>query len=534
MQQSDDIRYYLGILRRRYPYFLAAFLAVFGVSVIVAVVLPPVFRSEAKILVESQQIPSDLVRSTVTGLAAERIEVTRQRITAREGLIAIADKYGLFPEERRKLSVTELVDLMRQRIFILPFDLALAGRHAREGALTVAFTVGFEYERPDIAAGIANELVTLILNEDIRSRTSRASETTQFLVRESNRLQQEMAKIDRTLSDFKLQFKDALPERIPFQMSALERAESNLKDIDREIGGLSESKRMLELEMSLRNAALVGDPKDNSQSNPFRRLEMLQAELVQKSAIYSSSHPEIKALKSQIEAMEKQLGSVVPEKAGSTAMSPEELNKLDLNSRIVAEKMDTIGRQLKLYTAQKASFAAAIAALNKVLSQAPEVQINLALIERQREVLQKSLEEISNKLAEARLGEQLEKDQQAERFQVIEQPITPQDPVRPNRMKIMTFGFFLAGLAGMGSVVGLEMLNQSIRTSSDISKALNRYPLVVIPYITTQQEGRRKVGRLVLALILAIVFGLLGLLAIHFIYMPLDLLFAKILMRLGI
>ncbi|HUQ38261.1 MAG TPA: hypothetical protein VM144_17970 [Aestuariivirga sp.] len=532
MQQSDDIRYYLGILRRRYPYFLAAFIAVFGIFVVVAVVLPPIYRSEAKILVESQQIPADLVRSTVTGLAAERIEVTRQRITAREGLIAIADKYSLFPQERKEMSVSDLVDLMRQRIFILPFDLALAGHRSREGALTIAFTVGFEYERADIAAQIANELVTLILNEDIRSRTSRASETTQFLDREAKRLQQEMVRIDKTLSDFKLQYKDALPERIPFQMAALERAESNLKEIDREIGNLSESKRMLELEFSLRNASL-GDSKDG-QNNPFRALEVLRAELMQKQAVYSNSHPEIKALKRQIDALEKQLGPVVPENADTPEMSPRDLKKLDLNSRIVAEKMDTIERQLKLYTTQKATITKAITGLNTVLSRAPEIQINLALIERQREGLQKSLEDISNKLAEARLGEQLEKDQQAERFQVIEQPITPQDPVRPNRPKIMTFGFFLAGLAGMGSVVGLEILNQSVRTSVDISKALNRYPLVVIPYIATQQEGRRKVGRLVLAMILAVVLGLLGLLAIHFFYMPLELLFAKVFTRLGI
>jgi polysaccharide biosynthesis transport protein len=77
------------------------------------------------------------------------------------------------------------------------------------------------------------------------------------------------------------------------------------------------------------------------------------------------------------------------------------------------------------------------------------------------------------------------------------------------------------------------LLNQSIRTSNDIIKALNRHPLVVIPYITTQEEGRRKVGRLMLAAILALIFAVLGLLGVHFLYMPLDLVFAKILMRLN-
>lgn len=534
MQQSDELRYYLGILRRRYPYFIAAFVAVLGVASVVAVVLPPIYRSEAKILVESQQIPTDLVRSTVTGLADERIEVTRQRITAREPLLAIADKYGLFAEERSKMSVTDLVDQLRQRIFILPFDLSLVGRGQRQGALTVAFTVGFEYERPDIAAKVANELVTLILNEDIRNRTSKASETTQFLDREAKRLQSELTKSEVALTEFKQSNRDALPERVPFQMAALERAETNLKAVEREINDLSEARRLLDLEMSVRQAAAqAGNSQDIGQNDPFRQLELLRAELAQKSVIFADSHPEIKAIKGQISALEKQIEAIPKDKADSSKMSQAELSKLDLNSRIVAEKLGTIERQIALNTEQKNATSKAIAALTAVLSQAPEVQINLALIERRRDGLQKALDEISGKLSEARLGEQLEKDQQAERFQVIEQPITPQNPVRPNRAKIITFGFFLAGLAGAGLAGGLELLNQSVRSSKDLVSALNRHPLVVISYIRTAKEGRRRLGRILLALALAVALGAIGLAALHYFFMPLDLLVAKVLTRLG-
>ena len=47
----------------------------FAIASVVAVSLPPIYRSEAKILVESQQIPTDLVRSTVTGLAASHFQL---------------------------------------------------------------------------------------------------------------------------------------------------------------------------------------------------------------------------------------------------------------------------------------------------------------------------------------------------------------------------------------------------------------------------------------------------------------------------
>ncbi len=532
MNQNEDLKYYLGIVRRRFAYFIVAFLAVFALSVVLALKLPPIYRSEAKILVESQQIPSDLVRSTVTGFAAERIEVTRQRITAREALTAIADKFALFPDKRAKLSTTQLVDLMKTRIFILPFDLALAGGAQR--GLTVAFTVGFEYERADIAAKVANELVTLILNEDIRSRTSKASETTRFLERESNRLQQELTNAQLALSNFKQEHRDALPQRIPFQMAALERAESSLKLLDREIGDLAETKRMLNLEMSVRNAAKSADPQNPVQANPERQLELLRAELAQKSAIFAPSHPEIKALKTQIDAVEKQISAVSLQIPDPSKLSADQLNRLDINTRIAAEKLEAVDRQVKLSNVQKTSLTTAISALTTVLNEAPEVQINLAIVERQSEGLKKELDDITVKLTAARLGEQLEKDQQAERFQVIEQPITPQDPVSPNRPKIMTLGFFLAGLAGGALAGGLEFLNQGIRTSSDLVKALKRYPLAVIPYIKTQDEGRRRFFKLGLAVMGFVVLVISTLEAIHYYYMPLDLLMAKIVDRLSL
>ena len=117
---------------------------------------------------------------------------------------------------------------------------------------------------------------------------------------------------------------------------------------------------------------------------------------------------------------------------------------------------------------------------------------------------------------------------------MIEQTITPQDPVRPNRAKIITFGFFLAGMAGVGLAGGLELLNQSVRSSKDIFSALNRHPLVVIPYIRTAKEGRRRFGRILLAVAVAVVAAAIGLAALHYFYMPLDLLVAKVLSRLGL
>ena len=54
-------------------------------------------RPKGEILVESPEIPTDLVEPTVTAAATERIQVIQQRLMARDSLLPIVEKFNLFP-----------------------------------------------------------------------------------------------------------------------------------------------------------------------------------------------------------------------------------------------------------------------------------------------------------------------------------------------------------------------------------------------------------------------------------------------------
>ena len=83
----------------------------------------PIYRAEGKILVESPEIPPDLVHPTITEVANERVQVIQQRIMARDNLMAVVNKFNLFSREREWMSGTELLDLIRSRMEIKPVDL---------------------------------------------------------------------------------------------------------------------------------------------------------------------------------------------------------------------------------------------------------------------------------------------------------------------------------------------------------------------------------------------------------------------------
>ncbi len=174
-----DLRYYAGLLKRRFFIVLGPAVVVFCAAVAAAFLIPPVYRSSATILVEAQQIPSDLVRSTVTSSALERMEVIKQRVMARESVLRVVEKFGLYPDKKSSLSATQIVDRFRKAAAI--DQVLLSGASTQQA---VAFKVSFEYSDAAIAAKVTNELVSSILDEDLQSRAGQAAETKQFLMDE--------------------------------------------------------------------------------------------------------------------------------------------------------------------------------------------------------------------------------------------------------------------------------------------------------------------------------------------------------------
>jgi uncharacterized protein involved in exopolysaccharide biosynthesis len=417
--------YYFGALRRRWPYFLVPFISVLLAGGAVTYLWPATYFSEGKILVQSQQIPTELVRPTVTSAAQERIQVIEQRTMTRDNLLAIVDKFKLFPDQRTLMSPTQLVETMKKKIRIEPVAQQLAFAKGISQNPTVIFTVGFEYSDPQNAARVANELVTRILNEDLRDRTSRATDTTKFLGREVQRLQAESSLIDAKIAQAKL--------------------------------------------APVRSSSRANSDQTSTQ------LAQLRAELAGKSAIYSDRNFQIQALKRQIEAMEK----VAPPPA---------------------------------------------VASTKAVEQAPPADLDA--LEMQQKSIQLNLEVAAQKLAVARLGETLEREQQSEKLEVIDQPTQPQEPISPNRPKIAGIAAVLALMLGAGIAVGAELLDRSIRRGSDLYSVVDRELVSSIPYIYSQSELRRRKKRLWLVLTIVFVLLMVGIAAVYWL-LPLDLIIAK-------
>lgn len=492
-QISHDV---LRILRRRaVPIAIISVLGVI-VSAFIAFILPPRYETAARILVESQQIPDQLARSTVTSTAFERLKLIEQRLMARDSVATLIEKLGLYAD-RPDLSLTEKIEAVRAATSIRSEALGIT--NPRSGVTISAFTITVNFGDPARAAAIANELVSAVLQQNLRQRSEQARQTLRFFDEERDRLAAEISRLDSEITAFKTENERALPDSVESRRDELARLLDTALEIDRRLLALDEQRGALE-------AGLADELTPRTLSPEETLLRQLEADLAQKQLRLAPSHPEIQDLIGRIEALRSILSARTGAEEGVPALSARE--------RATRRQIDLIASQIALLDDQRASIAARRAEIETTLQLTPTIETALAGLTRRRDELLNQYESIIVKRADAETGERLEVGQQAERFEVIENALPPEGPVAPSRKKILVLG---AG-ASLGLALGLafliEMLNPAIRSSAQFQRQLELAPLAAIPYVRTRRERVRRTASLAFAAIFLLIAMPSGLWAI--------------------
>lgn len=522
MSQGIDFKYVFRVLRRRFYQFFLPFILLSALGTAIVMSLPAIYSADAKILVESQQIPDSLVKSTVTALASERLQIIQQRVLTRDNLLTMVDKFSLF-SNRKNLSRTDIVDVMRDRILFQPIDFQLPSAK-RSDKLTTAFAIQFDYEDPVLVEKVTNELVKFILEEDVRARSSRASDTTKFLQRESQRLSNDLGLVQNQISEFKLQNTETLPEKLAFNMSLLERTERIIAELQKELTSNDEQQRMVKLEADFR-ASNGGLGMGDADKSVAKKLADAKLEYNLRKMTLAPNHPEMRMLKNVISVLEKQLNEapVEPDKAAA-ANAPQ-----SAEAQLYQAKIDSLVEARKISEAQLAKNLQDAEKLRSVIIKTPESGAILSVLERRENALQKDADVMADKYSQAQLGERLEQDQQGEKFQVIEQPVQPLSPSKPKRLPLLAAVFGLALAAGGAVSGGAELLDKTIRREADIISQLKQRPIVIIPYINTKSESRRRWLNLLIIVLAWLLLIAAMLFAINQFYRPVDEIFYRVL-----
>ena len=227
---KPDLRYYLSVLWRRLHYIVMIFLAVTALTTYVALNLPPLYQSTARLLMESPQIPDALAAPTVDTAALEQLQVIEQRLMTRSNLLDIARKFRTL-SEIDTMAPDDIVSAMRKATTITK-------QAGREQATLMTLT--FDAESGQVAAAVVNEYVTRILTDNTASRTSQAQDTLRFFQQEVERLSADLSTQSARILEFQNKNGDALPNTLNYRLTEQSNLQERYAGVQRDIAGLKD------------------------------------------------------------------------------------------------------------------------------------------------------------------------------------------------------------------------------------------------------------------------------------------------------
>jgi len=576
--QAPDIKDYLKIIKLRRKFLIIPFVIIALLSIILAVVLPSIYRSSATILIEEQEIPSELVKSTVTTFADQRIQIISQRIMSRSNLVEIIKKYDLYANDRKTKTEEKILEKMRESIKVETISAdVIDPRSGHPTQATIAFLLTFDDESPALSQKVANELTSLFLKENIKSRTQSAENAAMFLSEEARRLKEKIQQLQTELASFKEKNLHQLPEVNQLHQQELTSLSNQLISLDSQERTAQERRFYLEGQLAQidPNALAVNavgnrvfDMKDRlkelqsqypsllarySENHPDlikirKEIESLQkeigvnadlntmnAELTEKKAElavlskkYSSKHPDVAKLQRQISSLQQALAEAKQNNYSNVDIEPDNPAYITLKSQLEAANSD-----IKSIAYTREQVTKKIEELRNNLLHAPLVEKDYMDLVQELNNTNQRYQEVSAREMEAQISQQLELKKKGERFTLIDPPQEPLEPVSPNRIAILFLGFVLAFAGGFGAVALAETIDSTIHSEKTITNILGVAPLATIPYLESQQEYDEQKRRKLMLIIGISISSIVAMVIFHFAIMPLDVFWYKLLRVTG-
>jgi polysaccharide chain length determinant protein (PEP-CTERM system associated) len=520
MQNSDaytavnrrplDVEDYFEIVRRHKAWILAPAFAGLVLATVVACVWPNTYISVATIRVVPSQVPESYVPSNVNSEMSQRINSMYQNISSRATLSNMITKFNLYPQDRTRKPMEDVVEQMRRSIQVSNVN-SLGDRDKHVSA----FQISFSYENRIVAQKVAADLVGQFITANQRERTNASMQTTQFLKDQLETAKKELDLIEERLTAFRTTSNGRLPEQVQQNATQMAMLENRISNLNQALTRVGQEKMLIEADVrsaKSQRASLVPTSETAVQRQKNEKLVLLEREVMRLQAVladlrqrYTDTYPEVKRAQAQLNSVEKMRDELAAQEQKDTAgepttvatrrldpMAEREARLLDASIDRMAAQLASKDQEAKNYMNDIANAEKQIRTLQGRIESTPISQQQYADIIRDHEVAKLKYEDLNRKRSQSQIAEDLERRQQGEMLELLDAASLPMTPTQPKRPMILGAGF------GMGLVLGLmlagarEAKDTSLKNLKDVRAYTQLAILGSVPLLENDLVVRRR------------------------------------------
>jgi uncharacterized protein involved in exopolysaccharide biosynthesis len=401
------------------------------------------YVSEASVLITRQQISDRFVPKTIEEDATGNMNAMVGKVLSQDNLAKLVERFDLYKSDRDLVPMSEIVDGMKGSITVTPQH---TFTRKRRGENSVIYAISFENKDAGTAADVANALAGLLQEASIERRTGQARATTTFLRRQLETDELEFREVSQGVSEFRKMHRGSLPDEL----------QTNLRKL--ELLGSQRESVVIQISSGENRLVTVGSGTVEVQ------ISELRSQLSRESSMYTDEHPNVSALRYQIQRLEQTLVTQSP------GFSRPELGS------IVADGQSEIERlRAKVHEIDRS-----IAGLNARIDMTPSVAEELVAKQQKETVLRDNYLASLKKVDEAELSEKMEQAQQGAQVQILDPAMPPSAPKRSPHL--LAFVGLIATIgAAIAVAAAVEIFDPVIVTAEQLERIVGRPVLGSLP-----------------------------------------------------
>lgn len=525
---SADFSDYIAAIKRRRVLLASVALPIVAIAIALAVGLPDIYVSTGLITFSdatvSGELPTDKEHSKREKSYMDQYVNSLSESVMSPTTLAklIKDIPSLVPPDG---TVGDALDIVGRRTRVETVKMpVLDPDSSREREIISAFTVQYGSRDPVMAQKVSTWLTDAYLKASRANLLVRAKAAAQFYNNQAEQYRGEIAAAEQKLAAFKAKNFGNLPELTDLNLNLLDRTQRDLDDVGQQQRGIQRDKIFLEQQLAqAKNAGqdegLLGQlqAEYNKKLSTYdenhpdmialrRQIDSLKAGggsidslslpaqlqaqrqiLAQARQRYSEDHPDVKRIERQIKSLQTRIaaGETV---AGGVVGSPA---VVQLKTQVNA--MDT---QLAGLDRRAAELRQKLEDMQHRIEASPQVEREYKTLTRDLDLAHQKYDEINKSMMDSEVTSAAIASGRSDELSLVQAPSMPAKPAKPKRIAIAAIGLMLAILLSLSAVVVAESVDQTVRGSRDVRRVLDLAPLGVIPEIQDAVTSRRQRWRM--------------------------------------
>jgi polysaccharide chain length determinant protein (PEP-CTERM system associated) len=470
---------------RRYWWMLPITTVLFGaIGWSAAQVLPKKYTSQTLVLVQQPTIGADYVKPVVSQDLNRRLASMQEQILSRTRLEPIIEKLKLYPNDRDRVHIDDLVERLRGAVTIKPME-ATPGT---AGGQLPGFNVDVTFRDPRTAQQICTEITSMILAQNADDRQKQVKVTTEFLSQQLEEAKKSLDAQDAKLAQFKRQYLGELPDQEQTNLTILMGMNTQLEANTQTLSRAQQDKAFTESVLGQQEANWKASQTGQSPETAENQLTVLQDQLTTMQARYTPEHPDVLRLKNQIEELKRQLSaaprSTAPANSTLLASASEPPEIQQLHAKLRQDDMNITD-----LTHRQSQIQDQIRQMQGRVEASPVVEQQFKELTRNYQTALEFYNDLLRKRQSAGIAGDLENQQQSEQFRVYDPPSLPDQPSFPKKIMFVGGGFG-GGLAlGVGVLFLIAASDKSLHNERDVELALKLPVLVTVPILDVSSSA---------------------------------------------